>query len=417
MSQTLDFYFDFSCPYAYLGSTQVEALAARCGVELVPKPILLGGVFRARETPQNLAGSLSPSKAKHNLEDMQRWAVRFGAPLVFPAGHPNRTVSALRCLLAVGEPFMPLVHRFYEAYWGRGEDISDPAVVRRVLLEAGHNADEVLERSVSPEVKQELRRRTDEALDVGLFGVPGFVVDGELYWGQDRLDVVERALGGDPPALVPGQPGEHLPVVDLWFDYASPFAYLGVQRARSLFGASLRLRPMLRGAVFKMVEAPNVPFFAMNEAKRSWVTRDLHRQAVDAGIAFSWPEGFPFRTVLPLRMTLLALERDSASAEQFISLVFDFLWRQGGAPEDGQALQRLAEEVGLDGAGLLADASSDSSKKRLRDATDEAVAAGVFGAPTLVVHGQEGPLLFWGNDRLGLALDVARRSGARSDGP
>src|SRR4051812_21029100 len=92
----LDFWFDYSCPYAYLASTQVEALAARAHAALTWKPMLLGGVFRAVDTPQNLSEVLVPAKAQHNLADMQRWAALFGVPLAMPAGHPFRTVEALR---------------------------------------------------------------------------------------------------------------------------------------------------------------------------------------------------------------------------------------------------------------------------------------------------------------------------------
>src|SRR5687767_7400842 len=96
---TLDFWFDYSCPYAYLGSTQVEALAARTGASLSWRPMLLGGVFRAAGTPQNLSETLSPSKAHHNGLDMLRWAALFGVKLVMPAGHPFRTVEALRATI------------------------------------------------------------------------------------------------------------------------------------------------------------------------------------------------------------------------------------------------------------------------------------------------------------------------------
>src|SRR4051794_26302413 len=83
-ARSLDFWFDYTCPYAYLGSTQARALAARMGVSLTYRPLLLGGVFRANETPQKLFATLAPAKAAHNMEDMQRWARRFGVSLTMP---------------------------------------------------------------------------------------------------------------------------------------------------------------------------------------------------------------------------------------------------------------------------------------------------------------------------------------------
>jgi 2-hydroxychromene-2-carboxylate isomerase len=189
----LHFWFDYSCPYAYLASTQVESLAARTGAELVYEPMLLGGVFRAVGTPQRLSEELSPPKTRHNLLDMQRWADLFGVPLTMPAGHPLRTVEALRATLLAGiDP--KVVRGFYAAYWVHGRAPSDDSTLRDVLLEAGHDANAILARL--DDAKDDLRRRTDRAIALGIFGAPAFVVGDELYWGQDRIDFVERALKG-----------------------------------------------------------------------------------------------------------------------------------------------------------------------------------------------------------------------------
>ena len=112
----LHVWFDYSCPYAYLACTQVEALAKRANAELVWEPMLLGGVFRANDTPQNLFNVLSPQKTVHNGNDMMRWADLFGVPLKMPSAHPMRTVEALRATLATGiDP--KVIHGFYRAYW------------------------------------------------------------------------------------------------------------------------------------------------------------------------------------------------------------------------------------------------------------------------------------------------------------
>jgi 2-hydroxychromene-2-carboxylate isomerase len=192
----LDFWFDYSCPYAYLGSTQVEALARRTGAALTFRPMLLGGVFRAVGAPQNMMDVLSPAKARHNLDDMLRWADVFGVPLSMPGGHPFRTVEALRAtLLTHCDP--AVIHGFYRAYWIDGQKPSDPSTLRAVLSAAGHDAEAILERLQENNVKEDLRRRTDEAIALGIFGAPTFVVDRtQIYWGQDRIDFVELALRG-----------------------------------------------------------------------------------------------------------------------------------------------------------------------------------------------------------------------------
>jgi 2-hydroxychromene-2-carboxylate isomerase len=187
----LHFWFDYSCPYAYLASTQVGALAQRTNAELVYEPMLLGGVFRAVGTPQRLFAELSPAKAKHNVLDMQRWAELFDVPLVMPAGHPLRTVEALRATLLSGID-RRVVDGFYRAYWVEGRGPSEEGTMRDVLGAAGHDVDGILARL--DEARDDLRRRTDEAVALGIFGAPAFVVGGELFWGQDRIEFVEQAL-------------------------------------------------------------------------------------------------------------------------------------------------------------------------------------------------------------------------------
>ncbi len=406
----LDFWFDFSCPYAYLASTQVEALAARTGATLQPRPMLLGGVFRAVGTAQNLSVTLGPAKARHNLLDMRRHAALWQVPFEMPAGHPYRTVTALRALLAAGEPFMPLAHRFYQAYWVHGADLGDEAVVARVLRDAGHDADAVLARAASDAVKDDLRRRTDEAIALGLFGAPGCVVDGRLYWGQDRLDEVERALGGAPAALpsAAAWDGPTAPV-DLWFDYSSPFSALGVLRAPALLGAALRYRPMLLGGLFRAIGQVDVPLQTMNAPRRRWVAEDLARQAAAIGFPLRWPSRFPFNTTLPLRVTLLSGAGDSPAGVRLIERLYHAAWAQDLDVSSPDVVRALCDEVGLDGATLVEAAGAPEAKAALRAATDEAVAAGVFGAPTYVVRPPAGaPQLFWGADRLELATLAAR---------
>ncbi len=190
---TLDFWFDYSCPYAYLASTQVPALAARTGATLVYRPMLLGGVFAAHGTPQKLFATLSVAKAAHNARDLDRWADLFGVPLVMPAAHPFRTVEALRATVACGvDP--RVVTALYRAYWVEGRGPSEESVLRKALGDAGHDADRILHAITEPAAKDDLRRRTDEAIALGIFGAPAFVVKGQLYWGQDRMHFVERAL-------------------------------------------------------------------------------------------------------------------------------------------------------------------------------------------------------------------------------
>jgi 2-hydroxychromene-2-carboxylate isomerase len=197
----VDFFYDFSCPYAYLAHTQIEALCARAGAELVWRPMLLGGVFKAVGTVQVPFASMIPTKARNNAFDMLRWAEHFDVPLTTPKAHPNRTVLALRATLAADAEIPRASKAIFAAYWGRGRDVAEPAVVREALDDAGLDGAGLIARAEDPAIRADLRARTDEAVAHGIFGAPAFVVTapgvtGDLFWGQDRLDFVEKALGG-----------------------------------------------------------------------------------------------------------------------------------------------------------------------------------------------------------------------------
>jgi 2-hydroxychromene-2-carboxylate isomerase len=197
----VDFFYDFSCPYAYLAHTQIEAVCERAGAELVWRPMLLGGVFQAVGTVQVPFAAMTASKARHNAFDMFRWADHFDVPLTLPPTHPNRTVLALRATLAAGAEIPRASKALFAAYWVLGRDVAQPDVVREALDRAGLDGAALIAGAEDPAIKAALRVRTDEAVAHGVFGAPAFVVTapgvaGDLFWGQDRLDFVEKSLGG-----------------------------------------------------------------------------------------------------------------------------------------------------------------------------------------------------------------------------
>ena len=235
-ARSLDFWFDYTCPFAYLGSTQAAALAERMRVPLVYRPLLLGGVFKAVGTPQNLFATRSASRTAHEAADMARWARRFGVELHMPAGHPMRSVEALRATLATGiDP--QVIAGFYRAYWVEGRPISSVEVITEVVTRAGHDAAKVLASIETTEIKEDLRNRTDEGIALGIFGVPAWVVDGKhLYWGQDRIPFVEgvrpRRASASPPSRE-SSPTEQR-TLEVYWDFSSPFAYLGATQVEAI---------------------------------------------------------------------------------------------------------------------------------------------------------------------------------------
>lgn len=397
-SRTLDFWFDYTCPYAYLGSTRADALATRMGAKLTWKPLLLGGVFRANNTPQKLFDTLSPAKAAHNLADMHRWAKRFGVTLRMPPNHPMRSVEALRATLACGvDPHV--IAAFYRAYWVDNTDIGNRDVIAGVLSSCGHDAARVLERASTPEMKDDLRKRTDEAIGLGIFGVPTWVVDGQhMYWGQDRIAFVE---GLTPTPHASASRAAPSTTIDFYWDFSSPFAYLGATQIASFAkrtGTRVTWRPLLLGGLFRSLGMPEVPLATFSSAKQEYVMKDLHRWAAYWGVPFRFPSRFPTNSLRALRI-YLALPDDRQEA--YRDAVFRACWSEDKDITDDAVLTSCIGDSTI-AKDALAKAEHPDVKTALRTATERAHAAGVFGVPTFVVNGE----LFWGQDRLDLVFDA-----------
>lgn len=392
MAAAIELWFDYTCPFAYLASTQARSVAARTGATLLWKPFLLGGVFRAQGTSQNLSETLGPAKGAHNLADMQRWAKRFGVPLVMPAGHPMRSVEALRATLACGiDP--KVIDGFYRAYWVEGRPISDRAVIRDVVTAAGHDADRVLEAIDTAAIKDDLRARTDEAIAKGVFGAPAWFVDGELFWGQDRIPFVEAAVRKKQ------SPRRTL---DVYWDFSSPFAYLGCSQIGALAartGAEVRWHPVLLGGLFRAIGTPDVPLATFSEAKQRHVARDLERWAAWWNVPYRFPSRFPTRSLDALRVWF-ALPEDRRDA--YRDAVFRAYWAEDQDIADPAVLASCIGDAAVASA-VLEEAKSDAVKAALRASTEAAVARGVFGVPTFVVDEKD---LYWGQDRLTLVEEA-----------
>jgi 2-hydroxychromene-2-carboxylate isomerase len=197
----VEFFYDFVCPYAYLAHRRIAALCEREGAPLVYRPILLGGVFRAIGAADQPTASDAPSKKAHAAKDLERWSKKHGMPLRAPAGHPRRTVLALRATHAAGEAAVAKASdALFRAYWHEGRDLEDEDVVRTALDGAGLDGSALVAAAKEEPAKVALRAATDAAVEAGLFGVPTFLVHGaggvQLFWGQDRLLFVEKAIRG-----------------------------------------------------------------------------------------------------------------------------------------------------------------------------------------------------------------------------
>jgi 2-hydroxychromene-2-carboxylate isomerase len=194
MNKTIEFYFDFGSPTAYLAYKRLEQLREQHGCSVSYRPMLLGGIFKATGNTSPVA---IPAKGKYMLQhDLPRFAHRYGVPLNFNPHFPINTLNLMRGAIAATklDCFEQYVSAMYDAVWVKQLDMADPEVVHQALLDAGLDADALLALAQEPDVKAELVTNTEEAVDRGVFGAPTFFMEGSMYFGQDRLDFIEEAL-------------------------------------------------------------------------------------------------------------------------------------------------------------------------------------------------------------------------------
>jgi 2-hydroxychromene-2-carboxylate isomerase len=170
-----------------------------------------------------------------------------------------------------------------------------------------------------------------------------------------------------------------------------------------MFQEKLRYRPVFLGGLWKETN-PRALLVNPNNTKHDYLGADFRRQAAQQGTPQRWPSVFPIKSTLALRVTLL-----SENQPELIEAIFDAYWQKNQDISEPQVIEDICKELGLDGAHLVLAATKDEAKKDLRDATQLAIDAGVFGAPTTVVHLEDSPpALYWGNDRLWMAALAAR---------
>ena len=193
MAKSVDFYFDYGSPTSYLAYTQMPGLAKRTGATVNYRPILLGAVFQA-------TGNRSPvevaAKGKWMQGDLQHFAERYNVRYRWNPHFPINTLALMRgATYAARENFLvPYSDTIYKAVWADGLNMGDPAVIGKVLQEAGIDAQKVIAATQEQAVKDSLKATTQQAIERGLFGAPTFFVGERMHFGQDRLPYVEELL-------------------------------------------------------------------------------------------------------------------------------------------------------------------------------------------------------------------------------
>ncbi|MGZ3460435.1 MAG: DsbA family protein [Archangium sp.] len=186
----IEFWFEFASTYSYLAAMRIEQAAAEIGAPLVWKPFLLGPLFQEQLGIKDSPFNVQPVRGRYMWRDMERLCEKYGLAFKRPSAFPRNGILAARlALLGAEAPWGPaFIRKVYEANFAQDRDISDSTLLAGLLREVGQDADALLAQAQSPEVKERLKRTTEEARQAGIFGAPDFRVGGELFFGHDRMD-------------------------------------------------------------------------------------------------------------------------------------------------------------------------------------------------------------------------------------
>jgi 2-hydroxychromene-2-carboxylate isomerase len=191
----VQFWFDFSSPYSYIASEWIEALAARHGRPVRWHAMLLGATFQAAELKPPVS---YPLKREYSMRDFERSARFEGIPFKLPAEFPIPTTNAARLFWWLDETdparAVAWAHTGLRAYFTRGVMLSDPTALKRLAAEFDLDPAKAEAAWNDPQVKVRLKAVNDEAIRLGVFGAPFFIIDGEPFWGNDRKPQIERWL-------------------------------------------------------------------------------------------------------------------------------------------------------------------------------------------------------------------------------
>jgi 2-hydroxychromene-2-carboxylate isomerase len=192
---TLEFWYEFASTYSYPAAMRVEAVAGASGVQVEWRPFLLGPLFYEQQGLRDSPFNVVPVKGEYMWRDLSRVCAEQGLPLEKPSAFPRNSLLPARLAVAGAEQgwVAAFSRGVYLANFAHDQDISDEAVLRPILAEAGADPDAALQAAASEPVKAKLKEHVSAAAGRGIFGAPSFVTaDGELFWGNDRLEGAVR---------------------------------------------------------------------------------------------------------------------------------------------------------------------------------------------------------------------------------
>jgi 2-hydroxychromene-2-carboxylate isomerase len=193
----IDFYFDCSSPWTYLAFTGIHKVAADNNAQINWKPVLVGGIFnKVNESVYEQRANPVPVKAKYYQKDLADWAEYCGIKIGMPPVFPVRAIKCMRgALMAADEDkLVPYAKAVFETYWGDLKDVSQDDVLEGICISVGLDADRFSSRIADQDIKDRLIANTNEVMERGGFGSPTMFVGDAMFFGNDRLPLVDHAL-------------------------------------------------------------------------------------------------------------------------------------------------------------------------------------------------------------------------------
>ena len=189
MIKSFDFYFDFASPYTFLAHKEIRKIEKQHSINIKYMPVLLGGLLKSAGIKPNID---IPIKAKYMIKDCKLWAEKYNIIFKFNNYFPIMTLNLMRCVLVAEKKFSAqnFIDNVFDAIWKNDLNLNDNNVVEKLLKNLDINPRTFLLEAKDQKIKDDLKKKTEEASQKGIFGLPSFIVNNKIFWGQDRLEFV-----------------------------------------------------------------------------------------------------------------------------------------------------------------------------------------------------------------------------------
>ncbi len=189
MIKPFEFYFDFSSPYTFLAHKEIRKIEKENSIKIQYMPVLLGALLKLSDLKPLID---IPIKGKYMIKDCKLWAEKYKIEFTFNSYFPIMSLTLMRCAIIAKKKGVEqiFVDRIFDSIWKNGDNLNDKVILEKLLKNITPHAKSFLMETEDQKIKDELKNRTNDAYQKGIFGLPSFIVNNKVFWGQDRLEFV-----------------------------------------------------------------------------------------------------------------------------------------------------------------------------------------------------------------------------------